>query len=472
MNNLLTTVSGYFSRSLILGAFLPTVIAVAVFALIVLPQIPEKSSLIVSLAALETEWKVISASFATIIFSGLINNLNTPLIRVYEGYPWRRTKLGKWKTKRQRVDYDKLIARQRGMRATLLAMDRAGDREKAAIQESLSLYLTTASSGINENYSEVSETAKTDAEKWKALYSAVLGRWTALSRQTINNYPHIESLILPTRLGNVIRSFEVYPLREYGMDSIALYTRLISKMEKDFAVIIDEAKTSFDFMINCSALAVLLLITLVFSGLYYGLIFGSGYALAAFLLKISVLTLVSYLAYLGAVNQAADWGQTVKSGFDLYRNDLLKQLGFSSVPANKREERVMWEKISRQMIDGDSLKGPRIDYAPSQTVYPLTIPDGIKFSVLRGLDKSFNNQKVVLMITNSGADEKAAENVAIVDKIPGGWFCVPGTIKLFNVTGNVAEQLNVTGTNPYRFEIGSFEKNEKKKITFEIKKLR
>ena len=87
MSGLFSTISGFFSRAWILGAFLPTVIFLAFFILLVVPFFAANFRLLEGLKTLGTEWQVLSVTFLTIVVSGLLFNLNVPVIRVYEGYP-------------------------------------------------------------------------------------------------------------------------------------------------------------------------------------------------------------------------------------------------------------------------------------------------------------------------------------------------------------------------------------------------
>ena len=54
--------------------------------------------------------------------------------------------------------------------------------------------------------------------------------------------PGRKALVMPTQSGNAIRSFEYYPTAQYGMSSITLWPRLIAKIDKDYAAVIDEAR--------------------------------------------------------------------------------------------------------------------------------------------------------------------------------------------------------------------------------------
>src|SRR5258706_12442071 len=122
MTSILATISGFFSKPLVLGNFLPTFIFVALFFFFAVPFLPETLSLVKQLETIDTQWKVISVSFATIFLSGLFYNLNIPIIRLYEGYPWRKTWLGRWRTQHHRERFRDLTNQQRGMRTLLRAM--------------------------------------------------------------------------------------------------------------------------------------------------------------------------------------------------------------------------------------------------------------------------------------------------------------------------------------------------------------
>jgi hypothetical protein len=52
-------------------------------------------------------------------------------------------------------------------------------------------------------------------EQWKALTADLRGEFSTYRIELKHAYPDVRGLILPTRLGNVIRSFEYYSHREY-----------------------------------------------------------------------------------------------------------------------------------------------------------------------------------------------------------------------------------------------------------------
>lgn len=134
------------------------------------------------------------------------------------------------------------------------------------------------------------------------------------------------SLILPTRLRNTTRCFEDYSRQQYGLDAIFLWARVVAVANKDYLGAVDDAKSSFDFFLNCSVLGTLLAASLLATGLASKKPFVADESLVIWLCELILLCVVAYLSYVGAVNRAVAWGAQVKSVFDLYRWDLLKQI--------------------------------------------------------------------------------------------------------------------------------------------------
>ena len=63
-------------------------------------------------------------------------------------------------------------------------------------------------------------------------------------------FPNRKDLVLPTRLGNVIRAFESYPNKVYGADSIPIWLRLQALAPKDFISTVANVRAQLDFFIN------------------------------------------------------------------------------------------------------------------------------------------------------------------------------------------------------------------------------
>ena len=105
MTGLLSSISGKFSKSLILGTFFPVVVCLKVVNRVVLTQLPQGLDWFEPIQGLETEWELLVISFAAVVLSGLLYYLNTPIIHIYEGYPWRYWAIGRRKTERHQADF-------------------------------------------------------------------------------------------------------------------------------------------------------------------------------------------------------------------------------------------------------------------------------------------------------------------------------------------------------------------------------
>ena len=85
--------------------------------------------------------------------------------------------------------------------------------------------------------------------------ASIIDEWSRHGRILSESFPRNAEEILPTRLGNTIHAFEDYPDTRYGMDAVELWPRLVAKVDKEYRAVLDDAKASFDFMINSSVLS-------------------------------------------------------------------------------------------------------------------------------------------------------------------------------------------------------------------------
>src|SRR5215204_27445 len=127
MTSILSTISGFFSKPLILGSFLPVTIFILLSWLLLVPVLPPNYLVFQPLEGLEREWKLLAILFIAVVASGLIYNLNIQILRFYEGYPWQDSWIGRRRTKRFRNQYKLREARIHGLRTLLRAMDAESD---------------------------------------------------------------------------------------------------------------------------------------------------------------------------------------------------------------------------------------------------------------------------------------------------------------------------------------------------------
>ena len=143
---------------------------------------------------------------------------------------------------------------------------------------------------------------------------------------------------MPTQFGNIIKNSEQYPKEHYSVDAIVIWPRLYHLFPDRFIQIIAEAKSSVDFMLVISTLSGLFAII---SGGCLLYVKASGWLfLACFWGGL----FIAWLAYRGALASAVLYAQQIKIGFDLYRQQLFKQMRLES-PDNLKNEKVQWKNI-------------------------------------------------------------------------------------------------------------------------------
>lgn len=427
MGNLLSAISGQFSKSLILGTFLPIVVFVIAFRFLIAPLLPSDWLIVASVASLDTQGKIIAISFITILLTGLIYNLNIPLIRIYEGYPWKSTWIGS-----RLIDHH----RQR-MQADLKKWD-----DCKLLYEELQTRGDSASQTL------------------------LLEQLTTLGQRLDKDYPSALESVLPTRLGNVIRSFESYPKTRYGIATITVWTRLIAKLDKDYAGIIDSSKASFDFMINGSVLSLIMAIALLLAGLLYPIPFSALSTTLWWIAEVSFCLWLAISMYQLSIGQASAWGETVKSGFDLYRFDLMKQLGFTTLPKTISEERQRWSEISGQILYGDRWAPSAIEYSPIGT-FAYGTSQAVQLEIARGISPPINGGliTVTVRVRNVDAGKRDAEGVHVTDAPPDNYYYIWNTAYV-NGKGKKTVRARVLGAGPYRFHLGTIKHKEIVVLTY------
>lgn len=166
-------------------------------------------------------------------------------------------------------------------------------------------------------------------------------RRNELMRAYAERYPDQESLLLPTSFGNTLRAYEVYPRLMYGIESIDGWSRLLAIIPKDYRELLDNAKTQVDFWVNIGFLDILLLIE------YAGLALVTG-SLPTWWMPV-LLILVVVIAPYFARSAAVEWGDYVKSAFDVFTPKLRDALGLP-MPPDREAEKEQWKNFSQAII--------------------------------------------------------------------------------------------------------------------------
>ena len=390
MGSLLSAISGKFAKMIILGTMFPVVIISALNILLVAPLLPQTQALpnlLSKIAVGEEKWSAVMLSLVVFFLTGLLYDLNIPIIRIYEGYPWLNSLTGKGFLRLQRRRF----------------------------AQAWTLYFQVTS--LRKLLLRVSPN--------DALIKELRGQELALGQFVNSQLPDAQEFLLPTRLGNVIRSFERYPFQAYGMDAIALWPRLVSKIDAAFASTVDESKTSFDFMLNMSFLSSITTLAILTIGLAMSRPLQWTFFLP-WVWRALVFALLAMIFYYFSVNRAVSWGVQVKSAFDLYRLDLLKALGYQQKPLSFHEERAIWLKISSQLVYADDRTVPLPYDEPAMRVIPS--PPDINIRGRRRFGQQEPNLRIPVVIELQNLDaSRAVDSLTVFELLPDGYRYVPNS---------------------------------------------
>ena len=407
-----------------MGTLFPVIIfsilAVALVGPLVQPA-PYLEEQLRRLAVGEDKWTIVVLTFVVLVLTGVLRNLNIRIIRLYEGYPWEDSWVGELFKYRKK----KWLNKAKPLRGELK-----------------SLKLSLQQGGADPQF-----LARLQAQQ------------NALARKLNGTLPDQQQWILPTRFGNVIRCFERYSTLAYGMDAIVLWPRLVAKIDADFAATIEEAKTSLDFMLNCSFLSAVISLVLLMMSLWGAgpLAWGTAFP---WIWRVGIFALLAILFYEAAVGQAGAWGQQVRSAFDLYRLDLLKSLGYEQQPSTNEEERKLWQKINHQFLYADS-DNARLAYREKDLPFKIVAPVESQLS----LEKVFQQVELdgivpveITVINNDPATK--AENVRIQDTVPEGYvmYYLP-----------ISTEAQVSSLKPLQFTCNVIEPGAKTTIRYGIR---
>lgn len=332
-------------KSFIISSFFSGLIFVTFNVVFLLPLLRSLGTpYISSWYALSLGHKISFVLLLACIVGSFISSINTPLIRFYEGYyPFQKKYL-------------------------------------------LNMFLKKQLKRFNEIRNTISQNNHSDDSKREKRI------------ELFYSFPPIEERVMPTRLGNIFAAFEWYPKMRYGIDPVAFWPRLISIIPEGYYKDIENAKISFDFLINTSffmfifgiesiIFAYILSAQQCFLALKNCLLFGfedtSALLFLPFLdcwiasIKINTILwyvvaaivafILTYSLYSFATSAATSLGEVIKSCFDLYRRDLLVKLGITP-PKTLIEEKRLWKGLSKFIIYNEPVEIPFKETESGNTV--------------------------------------------------------------------------------------------------------
>jgi hypothetical protein len=397
MEKLFSAISGQFGRSILIGALLPATLFVVAVYLFVLPMVPWESHLAARLEVLEPQWRLVAGFVYAVILAGLLHIFNIPIIRFYEGYPWQNGLIGRWRCRRQRAKANAVSGRVETARELRTAVPKS-------------------QTGLRDELRIVRDEAR---------------------RRRFFEYPDPE-YVLPTRLGNVIRSFEMYSQRQYGISAIPLWPRFAVRLRTEHAQMIDDAKTFFDVTIHLSFLAAVTAALLVVAACFFPTPFLTFDLFWPWGVRVGISVWVAWFFYNGSLSRAMEWGDLVRSAFDLHRGDVLAGLGFEPPPGDLESERAVWTEISRRFDFGEPLTERKLRFDLRTIVLPVDSP--VMLTRAAGPPNAAGIRTVAIRVYNP--QSRPADGVKIVEHVTNGMELLWGTASV-----------SFTGTNPYHFQV-------------------
>ncbi|MGG6294925.1 hypothetical protein ACQ4M4_10905 [Leptolyngbya sp. AN02str] len=248
----------------------------------------------------------------------VVQRFDTPIIRFLEGYwhPWlqpvRQVRIAHYHQHKQ------VLIQQSQTLRTLEA------RQKARFQALKTIIETQGATSLN----------STERDEYRQLNERLL---TPTQQETLtrvrlalHNLPANPDL-MPTRMGNILRTAERRPLEKYGLDAIICWSRLWLLLPEAAKKDLQDARADLN---NAARLWLWSILFLIWAAL------GAWWAVPLGILS----ALFSY--YTWAIAAATTYGDLIEASFDLHRQLLYQALGWKK-PDDPKEER----RVGQQLTD-------------------------------------------------------------------------------------------------------------------------
>jgi hypothetical protein len=260
-------------------------------------------------------------SLLALLIGYTVNAIEVPIVRLYEGYPWQDSRLGRCFTEWQRGHLDWL------------------EREIKQLSRELTRHYHSSLESV-----EVDE-LDTKIKRYKA--------------QVVSGFPPNPARMLPTGLGNVIAAFEAYPGKRYGMDGVTSWPRLLPILaEAGFLPYVTQARSTVDFLLNTS----FLMVAFGFECISLRILFVSD---VSWVLPVGAFT-VAGVFYMAAITSAYNWAAVFQAAFDLFRYHLARALGLK-VMSSIEQEQIQWSNLTKFWQRAEEFDG----FAHSKEDWPV-----------------------------------------------------------------------------------------------------
>jgi hypothetical protein len=162
-------------------------------------------------------------------------------------------------------------------------------------------------------------------------------------------YPDVPNGVMPTRLGNVLRRYEMQAGRQYGLDVLVVLPHVALVAESEDLRYLKDQRAQMDLAIR------MCFTSLLACALSVLLLWRTGFLLLIALIPYGL----AYLAYRGAITTAREYGKAMMTVIDLNRFALYSRMHLQ-MPDDIEKERAVNKRLTA-IIDSGSTERP-LDY--------------------------------------------------------------------------------------------------------------
>lgn len=336
----MNAIQGYLEKlggNFMIAAFIPSLAFVAASTIAFRPLLPVNfvERVQSSLSPLDSSgWIVL---LTAIMMGFILTSLNTYIYKLFEGYflpeffkPLLRIELKRARQIRNKRDFiNKKIARIRKW-------------QQGWLKAKLPTYQRKKLERINSRIEQL------------------INQRDALAAEYDLKYPPVDSMIMPTRLGNIVRAAEAYAQSRYYADSVVLWPRMVWAIDREYMSHVDSANDQCSFLLN-SALLSGVFAVMAFTASGYELIRNINSSAGMYCL-IGLLALgVAWFFYTASLLNVTKYGNLIRSSYDLFRFNLLEKLHLK-LPPNSQQEKELWEQISDFVTIGNLFEEQNFRY--------------------------------------------------------------------------------------------------------------
>lgn len=232
LNSFLESIKEHFSKRFIFPSLLP-VLVFGWLSILLYEILSRQPALFQYFSTQSVDWQIICGSLflgGVLTLAYFLDTFFVSLLRVYEGY-WNNIPVLNWIEKKRKISFqlkwDKLISGIEEVRREIQLAEK------------------------NQNKKRTSEVLTND-------FYAKLG---GLEKEWFSYFPPSREFVMPTFLGNLIRSAELYPLYRYNIDAVIMWTRLQSLLPESFSSDFQNVWSSMRLALNLNILAVVFTLT-------------------------------------------------------------------------------------------------------------------------------------------------------------------------------------------------------------------